>query len=63
MEKQKRKAAGKTLHYVVSKMDSDHQKWLQVIFHFSKYLAADGLPFRVDKECLDLDEELFGGLL
>ena len=43
-------------------MGSDNRKWVEVIFHVIRYLAADGLPVRGDDECLDFDQGLSGGL-
>ena len=43
-------------------MGTDNEKWLEDIFHVVRFLAANGLPFRGDDECLDFDGGLSGGL-
>lgn len=45
-EKERRETAGMTLESVVCKLDNDNRKWVEVIFHVIRYLAADGLPLR-----------------
>ena len=57
-QKQKREATGKTLPNVVTKIGNDHRKWLQILFHVIRHLAAEGLPFRGDNECLDVDKRV-----
>lgn len=41
-EKEKREAAGMSLQSIVCRLDSDNKKWVEVIFHVIRYLAADG---------------------
>ena len=60
--KKKRDKSGQTFHHVVSRVQNNHQKWLETTFHSIRYLAANGLPFRDDNEHLNLEGEVSGGL-
>ena len=41
-----RESSGLTIESVVSKLNDDNAKWVEVIFHVIRHLAADGLPLR-----------------
>ena len=45
-EKERRESTGMTLESVVCKLDNENRKWVEVIFHVIRYLAAEGLPLR-----------------
>eukprot|EP00795_Rhopilema_esculentum_P005876 gene5876-11203_t len=51
-----------TLGNILSKSDADNRKWLEVIFHIIRYLAADGLLLRGDDENHDFNQGHCGGL-
>ena len=61
-DKEARDAASLTLDSIAHKSDNENRKWLEVIFHVIRYLAAEGLPLRGDDENLDFSEGLSGGL-
>ena len=61
-EKEMRDAEGMTIQSIVGKLDTDSRKWVEVIFHVIRYLAAEGLPFRGDDESHDFEKGLSGGL-
>ena len=61
-DKEARDAASFTLGSIAHKSDNENRKWLEVIFHIIRYLAAEGLPVRGDDENLDFSEGLSGGL-
>ena len=61
-DKEERGAASLTLGSIAHKSDNENRKWLEVIFHVIRYLAAEGLPLQGDHENLDFSEGLSGGL-
>ena len=40
----------------------EHKIWLQTVFNTTKYLVANGLPFRGHDENTDFNEKILGGL-
>ena len=49
-DKVRRDEGSQTFTHIVSRLQNDHQKWLEMIFRVTKFLAGNGLPFRGDKE-------------
>ena len=60
-EKEYREKRGQTVHNLIQ-VRPEHKIWLKTVFNTTKYLVANGQPFRGHEENTDFDETISGGL-
>ena len=60
-ERQYRENRGQTVKNLV-KLNPEHKIWLKTVFNTTKYLVANGQPFRGNDENTNFEEQASGGL-
>ena len=60
-ERQYRENRGQTVKNLI-KLNPEHKIWLKTVFNTTKYLVANGQPFRGNDENTNFEEQASGGL-
>lgn len=60
-EKEYREKSGQTVHNLIQ-LKPEHKIWLKTVFSTTKYLVANGQPFRGHEVNTDFNEKISGGL-
>lgn len=60
-EREYRESRGQTVRNLIQ-LNPEHKIWLKTVFNTTKYLVANGMPFRGDEEKTDFNEQVSGGL-